>query len=394
MTSTLYKFVATILIIFVTSPLLFADDKVQVTFELESSSLSTDSQVFIVGNHASLGAWQPDQVKMTYLGENQGNHRWQRILSFEKGDALEFKFTQGSWANEGANEAGFPLGNNYHTVSASATITSRIKHWRTSAELPVQGQITGTVKYHRQMKGKGVLPRDIIVWLPPDYQQNTQAHYPVFYMHDGQNIIDPNTASFKVDWSVDETLTRLIQEKKIPPMIVVGMNSTEQRGLEYSPGVQGEAYMNFVVNKVKPFIDDTYRTKTSREYTLIGGSSMGGMISLMLAWQYDHVFSKAICMSPAFKIETLDYVSTVASYQGDKKAIKIYIDNGGVGLEQRLQPGIDDMLLVLKQQGYQEDLLWVIDESAKHTEAAWAKRLPAALVWLINPNDQQSIKDK
>jgi len=107
-------------------------------------------------------------------------------------------------------------------------------------------------------------------------------------------------------------------------------------------------------------------------------------MSLMLAWQYNDVFSKALCMSPAFKINELDYVSTIANYQGEKKDIKIYIDNGGMGLEQRLQPGIDDMLLVLKQKGYEKNIGWIVDEKAKHNEAAWAKRFPYAIQWLMN----------
>ena len=361
----------------------FSNDKIQVTFIVESSSVSQKSNLYLVGSHRKLGGWQPDQIKMTYLGEKQGIHRWQKQISFVEGEMLEYKFTQGSWSNEGANEKGLPLENNYLTVSKTQSVTTTIEHWRTSAELPVQGQITGTVKYHLQVTGQGVLPRDIIVWLPPDYN-NVDENYPVLYMHDGQNIIDPNTSTFKIDWSVDEALTRLIAVKKVPPMIVVGMSSTDNRTAEYSPGTDGEAYMNFVVNKVKPLIDKTYRTKTAREHTLIGGSSMGGIMSLMLAWQYDDVFSKALCMSPAFKINKLDYVSTIANYQGEKKNIKIYIDNGGLGLEQRLQPGIDDMLLVLKQKGYEKSIGWIVDKNAKHSEGAWAKRFPDAIQWLMN----------
>ena len=204
------------------------NDKVQVTFILESSSLSADANVYLVGSHKKLGAWQPDKIKMKYLGiaslKSSGNkagaHRWQKQLNFENGDILEYKFTQGNWANEGANPQGLPLENNYLTVSKNQTVITKVNHWRTAAEFSVQGKITGTVEYHRQLTGQGILPRDIIVWLPPDYQQNKDKHYPVLYMHDGQNIIDPNTASFKVDWAVDETLTRLIKEQQVPSTII------------------------------------------------------------------------------------------------------------------------------------------------------------------------------
>ena len=94
------------------------------------------------------------------------------------------------------------------------------------------------------------------------------------------------------------------------------------------------------------------------------------------------MFSQAICMSPAFKIDQIDYVKNVQKYSGKKKPIRIYIDNGGVGLETRLQPGIDDMLTALSEKGYiqDRDYFWVKDLTAEHNESAWAKRLPNALI--------------
>lgn len=88
-------------------------------------------------------------------------------------------------------------------------------------------------------------------------------------------------------------------------------------------------------------------------------------------------------MSLAFKIDEFDVVTPVINYQGEKKDIKVYIGNGGLGLELQLQPGIDEMLLALKQQGYQNELMWVVDKKAKHTESVWAKRFPNALKWLL-----------
>jgi predicted alpha/beta superfamily hydrolase len=109
---------------------------------------------------------------------------------------------------------------------------------------------------------------------------------------------------------------------------------------------------------------------------------MGGIISFMLLWQYTNVFSKAACFSPAFKIDDLDYVATVERYTGPKKDVKIYIDNGGLGLEARLQSGVEDMLAVLKKKGYEEnsDLFWFVDQNAEHNEAAWARRVWRSLM--------------
>jgi predicted alpha/beta superfamily hydrolase len=146
--------------------------------------------------------------------------------------------------------------------------------------------------------------------------------------------------------------------------------------------------MNFVVKTVKPLIDSTYRTKPDRKNTIIGGSSAGGIISFMLLWEHPDVFSKAICMSPAFQSLSSggwDYSRVVQNSTGNKKYVFFYIDNGGIGLDSQLQPGIDAMLTALKSKGYEErkDFVFVRDMTGKHFEADWAKRFPRALVAVL-----------
>ena len=207
-------------------------------------------------------------------------------------------------------------------------------------------------------------------------------------MHDGQNIFDPATSAFGVDWRIDETLDSLIRKKYIPPMIVVGIYNTADRSKEYGQGDKGKAYMEFVVKKLKPFIDSAYRTKPDAKNTIVGGSSMGGLISFMLAWEYPKVFAKAICMSPAFKISTIDYVKVVKASGRKADGQSFYIDNGGVGLESQLQPGIDEMIKALKEKGFRQnkDYFLIIDPQAKHFESAWAERFPEAMLMLYLAN--------
>jgi predicted alpha/beta superfamily hydrolase len=207
----------------------------------------------------------------------------------------------------------------------------------------------------------------------------------VLYLHDGQNVFDPATSSFGVDWRVDETADSLIRAGEIAPMIIVGIYNTTDRMEEYTPGEKGTAYMDLVVNTIKPLIDQHYRTKSGPKHTLTGGSSAGGIMAFMLAWEHPKVFSKAICMSPAFKVMHIDYVKDVLAYQGKKKDLFFYIDNGGIDLEEKLQPGIDDMLEALQQKGYREGktYYWVHDPEAPHFESAWAKRMPLALKLML-----------
>ena len=202
-------------------------------------------------------------------------------------------------------------------------------------------------------------------------------------MHDGQNAFDPATSAFGVEWNVDETCDSLIRSGAIQPLIVVGIYNTPDRSLEYIPGKGGTAYMNFITKQLKPFIDSVYHTAPDAAHTLTVGSSLGGLISFMLAWQHPEVFSKAICMSPAFKINRIDYVKEVTIYKGKKKPVAFYIDNGGVGLDSQLQPGVNAMLSALQKKGYTQDidLKYVPDIRANHSEASWAKRFPQAIIW-------------
>lgn len=346
--------------------------QVKIKIIVTSNKVDSTQKVFIAGNRSELGNWNPGLISFEKLNDTS----WAKKFLFEKNSILEFKFTKGSWGNEALNENGSIPGNETLKVLNDTIIYEKINNWKDS-RVNLKSQITGNVRYRKNFNGKGILPRDIIVWLPPSYDSLSNKKYPVLYMQDGQNVFDPGTSSFGVDWQIDETADSLIKAKAIEEIIVVGIYNTYQRGSEYNQTDLGYAYMRFIVKELKPFIDSTYRTLPDRKNTAVGGSSSGGLISFMMLWEYPDIFSKAACISPAFKISDIDFVSSVKNYSGNKKDIKIYIDNGGVGLEKELQPGIDEMLIALKDKGYMEnqDLLWVKDSSAEHDEAAWAKRV-------------------
>ncbi len=299
-------------------------------------------------------------------------------------DVIEFKFTKGSWDEEALDENGSVSKNIILKASADTTIIFNINNWGNSKS-KIVGQITGNVKYHKKFESRNVFPRDIMIWLPPSYDSKPDKYYPVLYMQDGQNIFDPLTSSFGIDWQMDEVADSLIKAKAIDEIIIVGVYNTKERGNEYNKSTLGKAYIKFLMEELKPFIDRTYRTLPDRENTAVGGSSSGGLISFIMVWENSDVFSKVACISPAFKIADLDFVTPVKNYSGAKKDIKIYIDNGGIGLEEKLQPGIDEMLEVLNQKGFVEnkDLLFVKDVTAEHNESAWAKRVYRFLEFLF-----------
>ena len=336
------------------------------------STLPQNQKVFITGNTPELGNWNPDKISLNKVNDST----WSKVFEFMEGKTIEYKLTLGSWEKEALNEKGKKPGNNILKISDDTVLVFNIKNWGYS-QTNISGQITGNVRYHKNFKGRSVLPRDIIVWLPPSYDSLPDKYYPVLYMHDGQNVIDPLTSSFGVDWQIDEVADSLIGARSIQEIIIVGVYNTEKRGNEYNKTKLGQAYINFIIEELKPFIDGTYKTLPDCKNTTVCGSSSGGLISFIMAWENPDVFSKTACFSPAFKISNIDYLAPLKKYKGAKKDLKIFIYNGGVGLEEQLQPGIDEMMLVLKEKGFVEskDLLFIKDSSAEHNESAWAKNV-------------------
>jgi len=276
-----------------------------------------------------------------------------------------------------------PQNSRLHVLS-NETIRIVVANWK-DAMHKVEGQITGTVRYHRKMEGEGIKPRDVVVWLPPSYETSAEKRYSVLYVHDGQNAFDPTTSFLGVDWQIDETADRLIRVGKMQEVIIVAISNTGDRRQEYSDTARGRAYMKFVVEKLKPFIDKTYRTRPEREHTAVMGSSLGGLISFLLLWNYPEVFSQAACLSPAFAFQEIDATRLVQQHSGPDKHVRIYMDNGGIGLEMQLQPGCEKMLAALQEKGFKlgHNLEWFRDPDAEHNERAWSKRVWRPLLFLF-----------
>jgi len=250
---------------------------------------------------------------------------------------------------------------------------------------PEQGkdEIVGKVQYHKEF-ASSILnnKRDIVVWLPIGYnpQKYPDKKYPVLYMHDGQNILDPKTAYAGKDWRVDETVTRLIKQKKIKEIIIVGIYNTPDRLDEYSWSEKGQNYLKFIVSELKPFIDSMYKTLSDKHNTAIMGSSMGGLISFYAAWHYPNVFSMAGCMSSSFYYNNDNSIKQVQEYRGKKKLVKFYIDHGEDGSVRGQK-----MFVELSKKGYVigKEIDYFYAPGAEHNEMAWAARLERPLLFFF-----------
>ena len=230
--------------------------------------------------------------------------------------------------------------------------------------------------------------RTIYVYTPPDYDEG-DARYPVLYLQDGQNLFDPAKAAFGVEWKAGETADALLEQGKIEPVIIVGISNTPQRAEEYTPpgmGVPGRAdeYVEFMTDELKPFIDENYRTRADEPAdTGIGGSSLGGLVSLYACMERPDVFGKCAALSPAVWWPGEAFATAFEEALPGMPATNFRVV---VGMDEdparRMLTGARWIRGALKRAAHPR---WRYRElaNARHNEAAWSRQLPLVLAELF-----------
>jgi enterochelin esterase-like enzyme len=272
-----------------------------------------------------------------------------------------------------------------------------------------------------------VAPRKVVVWLPPGYDK-AAGRYPVIYMHDGQNLFDPNTAMGGQAWGVHKVLAALIASRAVRPAIVVGIWSNRDRAREYGPAAAVDAlppalrdillgdpptpggmpalsdqYLRFLVGELKPAIDGRFRTERDRRNTYTIGSSMGALIALYAAVRYPEIFGGAGCLSTHWPVTTnfnllydpadmrpvhiaaawFDWLATALPRAG---MLRLYFDHGDVSLDALYAPYQQQMDAILRAKGYRQgvDVISKVFPGSGHSEADWGARVDLPLRFLIS----------
>jgi len=239
-----------------------------------------------------------------------------------------------------------------------------------------------------------ILPDDrvVSVYLPPQYLKQEDRRFPVFYLQDGQNLFDGRTSYITGrTWNANTTADRLTEEGKIEPVILVGVANTGLRRMaEYTPtrdfkmgGGEGRSYGRLLMEELKPLIDRTYRTLGDGKNTGLGGSSLGGLISLYLGFAHPEVFGKIAVMSPSLWWDHRSILNTIND-QATRPDLRIWLDMGTAEGVRHLRDA--DMLerLLLKR-GWRSgvDLAYVKAQGAVHDERAWSDRFGDVLRFLF-----------
>jgi predicted alpha/beta superfamily hydrolase len=258
--------------------------------------------------------------------------------------------------------------------------------------------LTGDIRVHKSFHSKLLNnDRDVLVYLPPGYETNKDRRYSVLYLHDGQNLFDGATSFIPgQEWRVDETIQSLISTGQIEPLIVVGIYNTKDRVNEYTPaedakykGGRADLYGRMLVEELKPFIDETYRTQKGAKHTGLGGSSLGGLVSLYLGLKYPQIFGRVAMVSPSVWFadkQIVHYVDALST----KPNLRIWMDTGtkeGRNAEDAQNTLANARLLkdTLVRKGWRpgKDLSYFEAEGAEHNERAWAARVEPILRFLF-----------
>ena len=281
----------------------------------------------------------------------------------------------------------------------------------------------GTIVDLGILQSKYADPRRVVVWLPSGYRADGPK-YAVLYMHDGQNLFDTKSAGYGMEWQIDETLDRLIREKKTRPTIVVGIWSTPKRLQEYVPSKAfnglpadyrqkvralyggdplSDGYLKFLVRELKPTIDRRFNVKTDAADTVIMGSSMGALISLYAIDEYPRIFGAAGMMSTHWPLvitpdnkpisdEEYEIVSSaferyLAPALPDARTHKLYFDHGSETLDANYARYQDRVDVVVARRGYRQwgSSLSLSFPGQKHNEISWASRVAVPLQFLLPP---------
>ncbi len=355
----------------------------QLTINLTSVPASTPpgDDIYIAGNFNN---WNPGLASYTLTSGGNGMYS---ITFTPVAGTLEFKFTRGSWSTVEGNASGNVIPNRSLVYNGGVqTVNLAIAGWEDGGPGHT-AEDNVTILDENFFIPQLNRNRRIWIYLPPDYD-TASKHYPVIYMHDGQNLFDAYT-SFAGEWKIDESLNFLFANGDYGAIVVGIDNGGANRNNEYSNwknasygGGQGELYADFLVTTLKPYIDSHFRTLPGREYTGIAGSSLGGFISLSTAIDHQDVFSKVGLFSPAFWFSDSTFLQVLD--EGIDEDMRIFFIAGD-NESQTMIPlmiAMRDTLLSLGMDP--EDLQLVHDADGAHSEWYWAREFPMVYEWLFD----------
>lgn len=343
--------------------------------------------VLVAGSAPDLGEWRselalPLHWKSPYLeGE----------FDAEAGSSFEYKIIRGSWEAEAVDAFGCVPGNHSHEVWLDTTLHHTVADWKDR----YRGRLTHERLHSQSLAGW----RDLFIWIPQSYGTELSRRFPVIYLHDGDNVFNPQTSVFTgVDLAADEWVNFLSSKGILPESIVVGIRHPDgfseedrpMRDFDLSPELGGAAYSRFVAGELVSHMDTHYRTLARPEARILGGVALGALNTFYTALTHPGIFANFLCLSTSFEDVPMSLPSesrqlnSLASLPDLPMGIRMYFDYGTNGIDECYEPYHAELGSLLRQKGWKDGQQFVIRkiDGGSHNELSWRNRLGPALEFL------------
>ncbi len=350
-------------------------------------------KVYITGNFNS---WNPKDSHFELTQEDFEHY------SIDIDDALlpekiEYKFTKGGWENVELDRHGNITPN--HKISKSEKeVQDTVEKWRLNWG-PFKEEYFPIVELISEEFYIPQLDRYRRVWalLPYNYYE-TDETYPVLYLQDAQNLF--NEGSEYGNWEIDKKLS-LLSEYGRGDIIVIAIDHGKESRInefifdndEVAKGSEGKKYIRFITDTLKPFIDMNFRTKKEREFTGIGGSSLGGLISIYSGFLYPEVYSKLLIFSPSLWVEPHNNFPMLSFRKPFKT--KVYLYGGeleGSKMVKRIRQFEKSLQYWEEKQLFDFEIKTNINPDGTHNEFYWSQEFPRAIEWLYYDNIENPVE--
>ena len=359
-------------------------DELQTVVFLMQTPIEDERPIYLGGNFNNWSE-QDEAYKMTPI--NATHYIFEMKITPEIKFPIQYKYNKGGWSNIELDEAG-ELTKNRITSRHHGNKKDYVPHWARDGksyneDLLPSINLVDKAFFMPQLNKH----RKVFALLPKGYWTSTKR-YPVLYLQDGQNLFD-ESAPFGT-WGVDKHMARMM-ERGIGDFIVIAIDhGGKDRISEFSPYKnfslghgEGRKYVEFIEQTLKPYIDTHFRTKPERESTGIGGSSMGGLISIYAGLMFPNTFGKLLIFSPSLWISPKIYFDAIEFQKALRT--KIYLYAGGSESKSMI-PNIRKFKEIFEKRGLGSDFIEFnlsLDSKGKHNEKQWSNEFPRAVEWLF-----------
>ncbi len=357
------------------------------------SNEDDDRPVFITGN---FNKWNPKDA--TFVLKNIDNNTYTIEIDDEQLPAIiEYKYTRGGWGNVEIDRFG-NITPNRKIKKGDAPNEDIVEKWRINWG-PFKEEFSPIVEIISEKFFIPQLNRTRKIWalLPYNYHK-TDKTYPVLYLQDAQNLF--NEGSAFGNWEIDKKMSILAEYGRGDVIIIAIENGSEDRIKEYildndsiTKNAEGKKYIRFLADTLKPYVDSVYRTKPEREFTGIGGSSLGGLISIYSGFLYPEVYSKLLIFSPSLWVNPENNFPQM-NFKNPYE-IKVYMYGGemeGSQMTERIALFEKTLESWENSHSIQFEFKISINDEGKHQEFYWSQEFPRAVEWLFY-NTQEDPKE-